>query len=63
MALSDEILFDVRLLDRHILKGQTSTKDYQKWLKAQEDLDDQAITVDYELLTATGAQKIPKVPS
>ena len=53
-------MFDVRLLDRHITKGRTTRKDYQKWLKGQEDLEGQVQVVDYEALTATGAQKVPK---
>jgi hypothetical protein len=61
MALPDEVLFDVRLIDRHLLKGQTNGKDYQKWLKAQEDLSEGAVTVDYDLITATGAQRNKKV--
>ena len=60
MALPDEVLFDVRLIDRHLTKGQTTGKDYQKFLKAQEDLSEGAITVDYEQLTATGALRTKK---
>ena len=60
MALPDEVLFDVRLIDRHLTKGQTNGKDYQKFLKAQEDLSEGAITVDYDALTATGAMRNKK---
>ncbi len=57
MSLPEEVLFDVRLVDRHIQKGKTNRKDFQKWLKSQEDLAEQAHVVDYEQLTATGALK------
>ena len=60
MSLSDDQLYDVRLVERHISKGKTTRKDYQKWLKAQEDLEQSMSVVDYDALTATGAQKVPK---
>lgn len=60
MSTNEDQLFDVRLLDRHITKGRTTRKDYQKWAKAQDDLEAQVVVVDYEHLTATGAQKVPK---
>lgn len=58
--MSDELLYDVRLVERNIAKGKLNRKDHQKWLKAQEDLTEQAHVVDYDQLTATGAQKVPK---
>jgi hypothetical protein len=60
MSTPEEVLYDVRLIDRHIQKGKTTRKDVQKWLKTQEDLSEQAHIVDYESLTATGALKIPR---
>ena len=47
--MTEDQMFDVRLLDRHVAKGRTTRKDYQKWLKGQEDLEPQAAVVDYEL--------------
>ena len=58
--MSDDMLYDVRLVERNIQKGKLNRKDHQKWLKAQEDLTEQAHVVDYDLLTATGALKVPK---
>lgn len=59
MNLPEEILFDVRLVERHIRKGLTNTKDHQKFIKAQEDLTDHLVQVDYEQITATGAHRTP----
>jgi hypothetical protein len=58
MSTPEEVLYDVRLVDRHIVKGKTTRKDHQKWLKEQEDLAESLHVVDYEQLTATGAMKI-----
>ena len=58
--MQEDQLFDVRLIERHITKGHTTRKDHQKWAKAQEDLEEQLVVVDYEQLTATGAQKVAK---
>jgi len=60
MSTPEEQLYDIRLIDRHIVKGKTTRKDVQKWLKTQEDLSEQAHIVDYEAITATGALKIPR---
>jgi hypothetical protein len=60
MSMPEEVLFDVRLVERHIQKGKTNRKDFQKWLKSQEDLNEHAQVVDYEQLTATGALKNPR---
>ena len=59
MTLPEEVLFDVRLVERHSRKGLTNTKDHQKFLKAQEDLADNLVTIDYEQITATGAHRTP----
>lgn len=59
MNMPEEVLFDVRLVERHIRKGLTTTKDHQKFVKAQEDLEGNLVTVDYEQITATGAHRTP----
>lgn len=53
--MAEEFLYDVRLVERHIRKGKVDRKDHQKWMKAQEDLSEQAQVVDYDQLTAEGA--------
>jgi hypothetical protein len=57
VKLADEVLYDVRLIERHIAKGMVDRKDYAKWLKEQDDLTEHAAVADYEQLTATGAVK------
>jgi len=60
MAMPEEILFDIRLLEKHIKAGLTTRKDYQKWIKNQPDLGEQIGWIEYEKVTASGAQKVDK---
>ncbi|MFC1609986.1 hypothetical protein ACFL6C_03440 [Myxococcota bacterium] len=48
--LSDLILFDKRLIERHIAKGLITRKDVEKRLSETEDLGDQAEWMSLEEL-------------
>lgn len=49
--LSDEILYDIRLVERHIRAGLITRKDVEAHLKAVEDQADQAEYLSFESLT------------
>lgn len=49
--LPEEILFDSRLVDRHIRQGLTTRKDYHQWLAKQPDVSDRA---DYFAIDSDG---------
>lgn len=44
--LPEEILFDSRLVERHIRQGLTTRKDYEEWLAKKPDVSDRAEAVD-----------------
>lgn len=44
--LPEEILFDSRLVERHIRQGLTTRKDYDAWLAKKPDVSDRAEAVD-----------------
>ena len=65
--LPEEILFDSRLVERHIRQGLTSRKDYEEWLAKQPDVSDRAevLNVEGEPIAAdsdTGAESAPTEP-
>ncbi len=49
--LADEILYDVRLVERHIRQGLITRKDAEANLKVIEDQADQAEYLSFESLT------------
>ena len=53
--LPDEILYDVRLIERHIRKGLITRKDADARLKAIEDQTDQADFLSFDSLTKPGS--------
>ncbi len=49
--LPDEILYDIRLVERHIRGGLITRKEAEAHLKATEDQSDQAEYMSFESLT------------
>ncbi len=58
--LPEEILFDSRLVDRHIRQGLTTRKDYQEWLLKQPDVSDRA---EYFAVEGNGQVSEGRAPS
>ena len=54
LSKKKEILYDVRLVKRHVGKKLISEKDYDAQLKSLPDQTDNAIYVDYEQLNDLG---------
>jgi hypothetical protein len=47
---TDEQLFDIRLLERHLTKGQITQKDYDAYLKNMDSVEDNADYVTADLI-------------
>jgi hypothetical protein len=56
VKLSEETLYDVRLVERHIRQGLITRADYDAHLKKLQDQGDQADNVDMDVLVNGGAQ-------
>lgn len=50
--LPDEVLFDLRLVQRHVRAGATTREEVDKRLSAMEDMADQADIIDLDKLRA-----------
>lgn len=50
--LPEEILFDSRLVERHIRKGLTTRKDYDEYLKRVDSTEAQADYLDMDQLAS-----------
>ena len=46
--MSDELLFDIRLVERHIEKGLTTREDYERYLESLGDSNELGATVKIE---------------
>ena len=46
--LPDELLFDIRLVERHIEKGLTTREDYERYLESLGDSNELGETVKVE---------------
>jgi hypothetical protein len=46
--LPDEVLYDVRLIERHLNRGVLNPKDLEKRLGALEDLSEQSETTTFD---------------
>lgn len=51
VKLAEEILFDVRLVERHIRQGLTTRADYDAFLKKVQDSAEQRDVIDMDVLT------------
>lgn len=49
--LAEEILFDSRLVERHIRQGLTTRAEYDAWLKKLPDSEEHRDVIDMESLT------------
>ena len=52
--LPDELLFDIRLVERHIEKGMTTREDYERYLESLGDSNELGETVKIEYPAAPG---------
>ncbi len=52
--LPKEILFDTRLVERHIRQGLTTREDYQKYVQQLEDAESEADVIDLDTLATRG---------
>ncbi len=48
--LPKEILFDTRLVERHIRQGLTTRQDYEKYVSQLEDQESEADVIDLDTL-------------
>jgi hypothetical protein len=48
--LPEEILFDVRLIERHIRQGLTTRAEYEAYIKKLADAADQRDVIDMDVL-------------
>ena len=54
--LPDELLFDIRLVERHIEKGMTTREDYERYLETLGDSNELGETVKIEYPAAPGQE-------
>ena len=47
---TDEQVFDIRLVDRHIMAKRIRQKDYDKYLKSLEDVEENSDYITAELI-------------
>ena len=52
--MSDELLFDIRLVERHIEKGLTTREDYERYLESLGDSNELGEMVKIEYPAAPG---------
>lgn len=50
--IPDEVLYDIRLIERHLNKGVLNPKDLEKHLNALEDLTEQSEVTTFDELDA-----------
>ena len=48
--LPEEILFDVRLVERHIRQGLTTRADYDAYMQKLQDAEEQRDVIDMDVL-------------
>ncbi len=57
--LPKEILFDTRLVERHIRQGLTTREDYQKYVQQLEDAESEADVIDLDTLATSRGGAAP----
>jgi hypothetical protein len=57
--MPEDVLFDSRLVERHIRKGLVSRKDYEDYLKKSEDLTDKMEVIDMDAIVASASSGKP----
>ena len=67
VEIKDEVVYDVRLIERHIRKGLVSRKEYEKRLKEIDDVTDQgeflSLNQDEEIVVRNGPGPVPGDPN
>lgn len=55
--LPEEILFDSRLVERHIREGLVTRADYEEWLGKQPDVSERADVLDIAVPSSREARR------
>lgn len=62
MEMTDEMLYDTRLVDRHVARGRLSKADLDKHLEGLKDLAEQAESVAIQI-TDVGVSTVRSKPT